>query len=508
MQPFLADTCIVDTSICREGYVLNNHKGLTAWQLMMLALGTVIGGSFFLGSAVAIRAAGPGIMISFVVGGVLVYAVLYALSEMTVADPAPGSFRTFAEKAYGPMAGFVVGWVYWTGMVLAMSSEAIAVSALIKNWIPAIAVPLLGSMVIVLVTALNLFGADRLSKLESGLAAVKLSAIIGFILLGAAIMAGFWGEGGSRSPLADTAQPILPAGLGGLAGSMLIVMFSYAGFEIIGLAASETSNPVQTVPQAIRYTVAVLVVLYVATMGMLLLLVPANSLPVDQSPLVSVLLAWNFTWAANVMATVLVTAILSTMLAAMFGLGRMLRSLAEEGHAPIWIQDSGAVPYKGIILSGIAMLAGLGLGLLLPEQVYLFLVSSGGFSLLFSYAVILLTHYKLRSIQGCPPAGKCQLPGYPFTSWLAITGIVAVIFSMPLIPGQGSGLVAGLVLVLVVSLGYGINKAVGTQKMFSHKGRIAWHQLNKARKMQFETARELLPTVKDEHPSQAKKKQE
>lgn len=97
------------------------QKGLSAWQLTMMALGTVIGGSFFLGSAVAIHAAGPAIVISYILGGVIVYFILFALSEMTVANPESGSFRTFAADVFGPGTGFVVGWVYWTGMILAMS---------------------------------------------------------------------------------------------------------------------------------------------------------------------------------------------------------------------------------------------------------------------------------------------------------------------------------------------------------------------------------------------------
>jgi L-asparagine transporter-like permease len=72
------------------------QKGLSSWQLTMMSLGTVIGGSFFLGSSVAINAAGPSILISYVVGGVLVYFILFALTEMTVANPDSGSFRTFA----------------------------------------------------------------------------------------------------------------------------------------------------------------------------------------------------------------------------------------------------------------------------------------------------------------------------------------------------------------------------------------------------------------------------
>jgi AAT family amino acid transporter len=143
----------------------------------------------------------------------------------------------------------------------------------------------------------------------------------------------------------------------------------------------------------------------------------------------------------------LISAILSTMLAAMFGLGRMLRSLSDEGHAPVWLRDKGDIPYRGILFSGLAMEAALGLGFLLPKQVYLFLVSSGGFSLLFSYLVIMATHYRFRKKIGCPPNGKCQLPGYPYSSWFAMITLVAVIASMPLIPGQGAGLMAGLTLV-------------------------------------------------------------
>jgi len=309
-------------------------KGLSAWQLTMMALGTVIGGSFFLGSAVAIRTAGPAVIISYLLGGALVYIILSALSEMTVADPAPGSFRTFAEKAYGPGLGFVVGWVYWSGLVLAMSSEATAVSIILRSWFPWASLPLLGSIIIIGVSFLNLLGADQLSKLESGLATVKLFAIIGFILLGIALISGFV-PGAAPIGIGELmTESLFPAGIGGIAGSMLIVMFTYAGFEIIGLAATETANPHVTVPRAIKCTVIGLVGLYVFTILVLLPLIPTNALTAEESPLVLALTRWNLGWAGNAITIVLVTAILSTMLAAMFGLGRMIRSLADEGHAP------------------------------------------------------------------------------------------------------------------------------------------------------------------------------
>jgi L-asparagine transporter-like permease len=75
-----------------------SSKGLSAWQLTMMALGSVIGGSFFLGSSIAIHAAGPSILISYIIAGVLVFFILYALSEMTVGNPTVGSFSTYAAQ--------------------------------------------------------------------------------------------------------------------------------------------------------------------------------------------------------------------------------------------------------------------------------------------------------------------------------------------------------------------------------------------------------------------------
>ncbi|GAB6178788.1 amino acid permease [Desulfotomaculum defluvii] len=432
------------------------HKGLSAGQLTMMALGTVIGGSFFLGSSVAISAAGPAILISYILGGLLVYLILFALSEMTVANPDAGSFRTFATQVFGPGTGFVVGWVYWTGIILAMSSEATAVSILVREWLPNISIAFLGSLIIIGVTLLNLLGADKLSKLESSLAAVKLLAIASFIILALLLIVGLMPGSPAIGAGELAREPLFPTGLQGIAGSMLIVIFSYAGFEIIGLAASETTNPKETVPKAIKYTVLSLVGFYILSVLVLLPLISTAHLSEDVSPMVAALNRQGFSWAGNVINVVLITAIISTMLAAMFGLGRMIRSLANENQAPKWLKDKSNVPYRGILFSGLAMLLGLGLGLLLP-RVYLFLISSGGLALLFTYAVIMASHLRFRKLYGCPPEGKCQMPGYPYTSWIGLLSLLIAIISMPFISGQTSGLLAGIIIIaLYTSIYLGI----------------------------------------------------
>ncbi len=437
--------------------------GLSVWHLVMMALGTVIGGSFFLGSAIAIKTAGPGILAAFVLGGLLVYIILSALSEMTVAQPAAGSFRTHAEQIYGPAAGFITGWVYWAGLTLAMSSEATAAALFLRSWIPGVSVPMMAIIIVLTVTMLNLVGAKTLSNLESGLAFIKLFAIVAFIILGLSVISGIWP---GKTPVllgALGTEPLLPTGLSGIAGSMLIVMFAYAGFEVIGLAAAEVSNPDRTVPRAIAATIISLVALYCLTVVVLLPLVPTGRLSLTTSPLVAGLTSVGLGWVGRSINGVLVTSILSTMLASMFGMGRMIRSLAHDGYAPAWLKEEREVPVRGIMFSGIGMLGGVLLSYVLPKYIYLFLVSAGGFSLLFTYAIIMATHYKFRKMHGCPEKGHCQLWGYPYTTLFGLVALIGILASMPLVPGQGSGLVAGLALVAFFSLVYMITGVKSAQ---------------------------------------------
>lgn len=429
------------------------NKGLKAWDLVMLALGTVVGGSFFLGSAIPIKTSGPSVIIAYILGGCLVFLILLSLSEMTVAESLPGSFRSFAQKYFNPWAGFVVGWQYWTGMVLAMSSEAVAISLFIKKWFPNISIIVVGSIIIISTTIINLLGTDKLSQLESIMAAIKILAVIGFIVIAIGLVTGifFQKEVHLISPFSNE---FFSGGFLGFAGSMLIVMFTYAGFEIIGLAASETYDPHKNVPKAINYTVLILASLYTVSIGLLLYLVPYKDLTEDISPFVAALSLQGITWASNVMNVILVIAILSTMFAAEFSIARMLNSLANDGYTPRWVRDKTDIPKKCIIFSGIAMLIAFLSSFILPQKVYVFLVSSGGYSLLFAYLIITMTHKRFRGNHGCPPSGKCQLPGYPYTSYIAIISLILIIISMPFIEGQGLGLMAGLTLTAIYSICY------------------------------------------------------
>lgn len=443
--------------------VNKKEKGLTAASLTMMAVGTVVGGSFFLGSAVAIHTAGPGVVIAYILGGALVYFILRAISEMTVENTARGSFRVFAAKAFGNGTGFVVGWVYFIGLALGMSSEATAVSILVRSWLPQLPIAFLGSTIIITVTLLNLLGADKLSKLESGLAAVKLFAVVLFIVTALALISGLFPGGAAVGIGAVKTEPFLPGGIVGIAGSMLVIMFAYSGFEIIGLAASEAREPRKTVPKAIKQTVFILVGLYVLSAAVMLPLIPTSQITTSISPMVAALDRHGIGWAGTALNIVLITAILSTMLATIFGLGRVFRSLADDGLAPSFLKDRKDVPYRGILFSGAVMLIGLFLGFLFPS-VYLFLLSSGGFAILFTYAVIMASHIRFRRTHGFS-SEKYKTRGFPVASAITLAALIISIISMPFVPGQESGLFAGIIMVFFFAGVYAVMKAYRKNKV-------------------------------------------
>ncbi|MDF2627058.1 MAG: amino acid permease [Symbiobacteriaceae bacterium] len=425
----------------------------------MLALGTVVGGSFFLGTAVVLHNAGPGALLAFAFGGIVTYLVLTALSELTVSRPTHGSFRAYAAMAFGPMASFVVGWLYWAGLVLALSSEGIASAMFARLWFPAVPVWPIALAVIIAVTLLNLMDVRAFAVVESAMAAVKLVAIAAFILLGVALATGLMapgaGAGGPGTGPAFAGQPFLPRGVAGLAGSMLLVLFSYAGFETLGLAAPEAKDPARTVPRAVIWTVIGLVTLYVGAVGVVLYLLPVGAIEEEVSPMVSLLRLTGYPALAAGLNLVVMTASISTMLAAMYGLSRMIYSLAEEGQAPAFLKQltPPGIPRNAILLSSAGMTVGVVLSYVLPATVYVLLVSSAGFALLFSYLMILLSQLVLRNREGCRP-GACAMPGFPWSTWVGILLLVGAIAGMPLVPGQGPGLVAGIGLLLFFALAY------------------------------------------------------
>src|SRR5262249_21617233 len=161
------------------------HRRLTSWQLMMIAIGGAIGVGLFLGSAVTIQIAGPGVLISYVLGAFLAIIMGYALGEMASVHPVAGSFGMYADKYVSSWAGFTVRLTYWFAQTVAIGAEVTAIGLYFGYWLPGVPswVWIIASSALIL--AVNAANVRTFGVLESWLATIKVLAIAAFIVLGA-----------------------------------------------------------------------------------------------------------------------------------------------------------------------------------------------------------------------------------------------------------------------------------------------------------------------------------
>ena len=167
------------------------HKGLKQRHVTMIALGGAIGAGLFIGSGTLIKTTGPAAFVTSALTGAIIVLVMRMLAEMAVARPSTGSFADYARDALGDWAGFSVGWLYWYFWVIVVGFEAVAGAQVIQYWIDA---PLwmLSLILMVAMTATNLFSVSSYGEFEYWFAGIKVGAIVVFLTLASLFVLGFW----------------------------------------------------------------------------------------------------------------------------------------------------------------------------------------------------------------------------------------------------------------------------------------------------------------------------
>ncbi|WP_019104155.1 amino acid permease, partial [Chromobacterium haemolyticum] len=249
------------------------QRRLTAGQMSMIAIGGAIGTGLFLGSKFAIGFAGPSVVLSYAIGGLITLLLMGCLAEMTVAHATSGSFGAYAEHYVSPLAGFLVRYSYWACVVLAVGTEITAVAEYMRYWFPDtppwIWILLFSSALI----GVNAASVKAFGTVEYWFSSIKIFAILAFILMGCYVV---WGSGnpayGAHNFSADGG--FFPNGVWGMWVAVVISIFSYLSVEMIAVAAGEAENPEQAVRQAFRATIARLVVFYLLSLSLIIAIVP------------------------------------------------------------------------------------------------------------------------------------------------------------------------------------------------------------------------------------------
>lgn len=400
-------------------------------HLVFMSLGSAIGTGLFVGSGAGIQAAGPAVLLSFVIAGTMVILVMRMMGEMAAADPSSGAFSVYAEKALGRPVGTTIGWLWWLQLVIVIAAEATAAAAIVASMWPGSQQWVLALVFISLFTAINLGGVASFGEFEYWFALLKVLAIVAFLGVGIAFIAG-WLPNVPAPGLSNLTGNggFMPHGWGGVGAGLLLVVFAFGGTEIVAVAAADTENPATNIAKAINSVVWRILILFIGSVLVIVTVLPWDSESLTTGPFVAALAAARVPGADVVMAVVIVVALLSALNANLYGASRMVFSLAERGRAPRALARKGAsgVPRAAVAASVAFGFLAVALNYLYPETVLLILLNLVGSTCLVVWGVSIVSQIILR--RRADAAGVqlgFKMWAFPWLSYFALALLAGIV---------------------------------------------------------------------------------
>ncbi|MCE4043722.1 amino acid permease [Lysinibacillus fusiformis] len=429
------------------------NRSMKSRHLLMLSLGGVIGTGLFLNVGYTINQAGPGgALIGYLFGGLILFMVMNCLGELAVYMPVTGSFQTYATRFISPSAGFSLGWMYFVGSAATAGVEFTAAGILMQHWFPDIPIWIWCAVFMVLLFVLNALTTKGFAEAEFWFASIKVVAVIAFIIIGGAAIFGL-------IPLADRPTPhltnlapsgLFPAGITIIFVTMMNVIFSYQGSELVGIAAGETENPEKNIPRAIRTILFRIIVFYIASIIVLSAIFPSSELGLMESPFVTLMNLAGVPYAAGIMNFVILTAILSVGNSCLYASTRLLFSMSHEGMAPKLFGrlTKNKVPLNALIFTMVFSLLSLLTSVMEADAVFVLLMSIAGISVTISWMGIcasqLMFRYRYIKSGGNLADLKFKTPLFPLIPIFCIFFCLVILIFLAFDPTQRIGLLYGI----------------------------------------------------------------
>ena len=407
-------------------------RTLGVFSITLLGIGAIVGtGIFVLTGVAAAKYAGPGLILSFVVAGIVsgLAAICYAEFASTV--PIAGSAYTYSYATLGELIAWIIGWdlileyavgaaavsIGWSGYIADLLKSALGITlpkALIASPFSGGIINLPAFLIILLITGLLVLGTSESSKVNNVIVLIKLAVIVFFLIVGF----------GHINPA--NWSPFLPFGSGGILRGASIIFFAYIGFDQISTSAEEARNPARDLPIGIIVSLLTCTVLYILVTAVLTGVVSYTKLDVA-SPVSHSLILLGLNAAGSIISIGAICGLTTVLIVLLYGQSRIFFSMARDGLLPglfSHIHHRFRTPYLSSLLIGIvvALVAGL-----TPIDVVAELTNIGTLSafVLVSAAVLILRRTQPHLRRGF------RTPLVPFIPILSILASLVLIFSLP-----------------------------------------------------------------------------
>jgi len=443
-------------------------RALKNRHIQMIALGGAMGTGLFYGSADTISLAGPGITLAYTLGGIVIFLIMRALGEMTVHQPVSGSFSHYAHSYWGKFPGFLTGWNYWCTYILVSMAELSVVGTYVNYWFPDIPQWISSLVFLLMFTLVNCINVKAFGEFEFWFALIKVVAILCLIFAGLLVITFGLGFGGHPVGLTNLWKHggFMPNGIQGLLLSLVMVMFSFGGVELIGITAGEAENPQRSIPKAVNQVVWRVSIFYVGSMIVMMAIFPWNQITHGASPFVQIFSKLGVRSAASILNLVVLTACLSAYNSGLYCNARMIYDLSLQGYAPKAFSKltKAGIPILGVLFSSLLTLITVILSYIAPKNAFETLASATTVSVIINWASILFTQLKFRKklSKDEEKSLKFKMPLYPYSSYVSLLFLCLVVVLMAFIPHTRYSLYIAPVWLLGLLIGYKIVQ--GTKK--------------------------------------------
>ena len=404
-------------------------RGLQNRHVQLIAIAGTIGTGLFLGAGRSLSLTGPSIILVYMLTGAFMYLMMRAIGEMLYMDPDQHTFINFITKYLGKGWGYFSGWSYWVSLVFLGMAEITAVSNYVQLWFPNWPAWQIQIIFLALLSCVNLIAVKVFGEVEFWFGMIKIVTILALIATAIfMVMTNFETPAGHASLTNITSGfQMFPNGWVKFVMAFQMVFFAYQAIEFVGITTSETANPRQVLPKAIKEIPIRIVIFYVGALLAIMAIFPWQQLPVNKSPFVTVFQMVGIKWAAGLINFVVLTAAASSLNSTLYSTGRHLYQIAKEtpnskvmNRLKLNSLSRMGIPSRAIIFSAIVVAVSAFINVLpgVSDAFALITASSSGVYIAI-YILTMLAHLKYRKSKEFMPDGFV-MPAYKVLNPLTI----------------------------------------------------------------------------------------
>jgi APA family basic amino acid/polyamine antiporter len=312
-----------------------------------LGIGAIIGSGIFIVTGIVAGIAGPAMVISVVIAGIISLFSALSVAELSVFLPEEGGTYAFAQKLISPFAGYIAGWIWIFSNIFVGAAVSLGFAHYFATLVPAVPVKIIAVIICVIFIIINYLGLKESTLLNNVLVTLKVLILLFFIAFGL----GFFNI--------THFTPTAPSGMTGILSGAALIFFAYTGFARVTIMAEEVKEPEKTIPRSIYLALGISTFLYILVSVIAVGLVGTSALAQSGSPLAAAITVTGSPAAVLLISSGAMIATASVLLTTILGISRIVFAMARNNDLPAFLSSISprfSTPHYAIGITGAFMI--------------------------------------------------------------------------------------------------------------------------------------------------------